>query len=85
MVVISLNLALNVPVIFDDGFTLPEAVAKNVKAAIMPISAMAGYRRPYGRLMVKNDMKYREMLLTERYDAVLTKFKYVKLLLGTTA
>ena len=76
---------LNVPVIFDDGFTLPEAVAKNVKAAIMPISAMAGYRRPYGRLMVKNDMKYREMLLTERYDAVLTKFKYVKLLLGTTA
>lgn len=76
---------LNVPVIFDDGFTLPEAVAKNVKAAIMPISAMAGYRRPYGRLMVKNDMKYREMLLTERYDAVLTKFKYVKLLLGTVA
>ena len=76
---------LNVPVIFDDGFTLPEAVAKNVKAAIMPISAMAGYRRPYGRLMVKNDMKYREMLLTERYDAVLTKFKYVKLLLGTAA
>lgn len=76
---------LNVPVIFDDGFALPEAVAKNVKAAIMPISAMAGYRRPYGRLMVKNDMKYREMLLTERYDAVLTKFKYVKLLIGTTA
>lgn len=73
---------LNVPVIFDDAFTLAEAVAKNVKAAILPPSAVAGYKRPVGRFMVKDRLKYREMLLTERYDAVLTKFKYVKLLLG---
>ena len=76
---------LNVPVIFDDGFTLPAAVAANVKAAILPPSAVAGYKRPVGRFMIHDHLKNRDMLLTERYDAVLTQFKYVKLLIGTTA
>ena len=71
---------VNVPVIFDDGFTLPEAVAKNIAAAILPPSAVAGYKRPFGRFMVKDHLKNRDILLTERYDAVLTKFKYVRLL-----
>lgn len=75
---------LNVPVIFDDAFTLPEAVAANIRAAILPPSAIAGYKRPVGRFMVKDRLKYRDLLLTERYDAVLTKFKYVKLLSGVT-
>lgn len=76
---------LNVPVIFDDAFTLPEAVAKNIKAAILPPSAVAGYKRPVGRFMVKDHLKNRDMLLTERYDAVLTKFKYVRLLSGVAS
>lgn len=76
---------LGVPVIFDDAFTLPEAVAANVVAAILPPSAVAGYKQPTGRLRVKDDLKYREMLLTERYDAVVRQFKYVRLLLGTQA
>lgn len=71
---------LNVPVIFDDAFILPEAVAANIGAAILPPSAVAGYKRPVGRFMVKDRMKYRDMLLTERYDAVLTQFKYIKVL-----
>lgn len=74
-----------VPVVFDDAFTLPEAVAANVVAAILPPSAVAGYKQPTGRLRVKDDLKYREMLLTERYDAVVRQFKYVRLLLGTQA
>jgi len=74
---------LNVPVIFDDGFTQPAAVAANVRAAILPPSAFAGFKRPVGRLGVKNEMKYRDLMLTERYDAVLTQFNYVKLLLNT--
>lgn len=76
---------VNVPVLFDDGFTLPEAVAKNIVAAILPPSAVAGFKRPVGRLMVKDHLKNRDILLTERYDAVLTKFKYVKLLSGVQA
>ena len=76
---------VNVPVIFDDAFTLPEAVAKNYVAAILPPSAVAGFKRPVGRLMVKDHLKNRDILLTERYDAVLTKFKYVRLLSGTQA
>ena len=76
---------LGVPVVFDDAFTLPEAVAANVVAAILPPSAVAGYKQPTGRLRVKDDLKYREMLLTERYDAVVRQFKYVRLLLGTQA
>lgn len=74
-----------VPVVFDDAFTLPEAVAANVVAAILPPSAVAGYKQPTGRLRVKDDLKYREMLLTERYDAVVRQFKYVRLLIGTQA
>lgn len=73
---------LNVPVIFDDAFILPEMVAANIKAAILPPSAVAGYKRPVARFMVKDHLKNRDMLLTERYDAVLTQFKYVKLLSG---
>ncbi len=76
---------LGVPVVFDDAFTLPEAVAANVVAAILPPSAVAGYKQPTGRLRVKDDLRYREMLLTERYDAVVRQFKYVRLLLGTQA
>lgn len=76
---------LGVPVIFDDAFGTPEAIAKNIKAAILPVSAVAGYKRPVGRFMIKDKMKFRDMLLTERYDAVLTQFKYVKLLSGTQA
>lgn len=76
---------LNVPVIFDDAFSLPQMVAANIKAAILPPSAIAGYKRPVGRFMIQDKMKYREMLLTERYDAVLTQFKYVKVLNGTQA
>lgn len=76
---------LNVPVVFDDGFTEDAAVAANVRAAILPPSAFAGYKRPVGRLGVKNEMKYRDLMLTERYDAVLTQFNYVKLLLDTEA
>ena len=68
---------LNVPVIFDDGFTLAAAVAANVKAAILPPSAVAGYKRPVGRFMIQDHLKNRDMLLTERYDAVLTQFKYI--------
>ena len=73
---------LNVPVVFDDAFILPEMVAANIKAAILPPSAIAGYKRPVARFMVKDHLKNRDMLLTERYDAVLTQFKYVKLLSG---
>lgn len=73
---------LNVPVVFDDAFILPEMVAANIKAAILPPSAIAGYKRPFARFMVKDHLKNRDMLLTERYDAVLTQFKYVKLLSG---
>lgn len=76
---------LNVPVVFDDGFTEAGAVAANLRAAILPPSAFAGYKRPVGRLGVENKMKYRDLMLTERYDAVLTQFNYVKLLLGTAA
>lgn len=76
---------LGVPVIFDDAFTTPQAVAANIRAAILPPSAIAGYKRPVGRFMIKDRMKYRDMLLTERYDAVLTQFNYVKLLSGTQA
>jgi HK97 family phage major capsid protein len=76
---------LNVPVVFDDAFTLPEAVAANVRAAILPPSAVVGIQRPTGRLTFKNEHAYKEIGLTERYDAVLTKFTYVKLLLGTQA
>lgn len=75
---------LNVPVVFDDAFILPEMVAANIKAAILPPSAIAGYKRPVARFMVKDHLKNRDMLLTERYDAVLTQFKYVKLLSGVT-
>lgn len=71
---------LGVPVVFDDAFTLAEAVAANIKAAILPPSAVAGYKRPVGRFMVHDHLKNRDLLLTERYDAVLTKFKYVRLL-----
>lgn len=73
---------LGVPVIFDDAFTLPEAVAANIVAAILPPSAIAGYKRPTGRLAVKNDLDFRELQLTERYDAVVRQFKYVRLLSG---
>lgn len=76
---------LNVPVVFDDAFILPEMVAANIKAAILPPSAIAGYKRPVARFMVKDHLKNRDMLLTERYDAVLTQFKYVKLLSGVAA
>lgn len=73
---------LGVPVIFDDAFSLPEAVAANIVAAILPPSAVAGYKRPTGRLAVKNDLDFRELQLTERYDAVVRQFKYVRLLSG---
>lgn len=73
---------LGVPVIFDDAFTLPEAVAANIVAAILPPSAIAGYKRPTGRLAVKNELDFRELQLTERYDAVVRQFKYVRLLSG---
>lgn len=76
---------LNVPVIFDDAFGLPEMIAGNIKAAILPPSAVAGYKRPVGRFMIQDKLKYREMLLTERYDAVLTQFKYVKVLNGVNS
>jgi len=76
---------LNVPVIFDDAFITSEGVASNFRAAILPPSAVAGYKRPVGRLMVKDHLKNRDILLTERYDAVLTQFKYVKLLSGLAA
>lgn len=76
---------LNVPVIFDDAFTEAAAVAANVRAAILPPSAIAGYKRPVGRFAVDNGLKHRDLMLTERYDAVLTQFNYVKLLLGTAA
>lgn len=76
---------LNVPVVFDDAFTLPEMVAANIVAAILPPSAIAGYKRPVARFMVKDHLKNRDMLLTERYDAVLTQFNYVKLLSGVQA
>lgn len=76
---------LNVPVVFDDGFTLAEAVAANVVAAILPPSAMIGIKKPTARLTFKNEHQYKEIGLTERYDAVLTKFNYVKLLLNTKA
>lgn len=76
---------LNVPVVFDDGFTLPEAVAANVVAAILPPSAIVGGKKPTARLTFKTEHEYKEIGLTERYDAVLTKFTYVKLLLNTEA
>lgn len=76
---------LNVPVVFDDGFTLAEAVAANVRAAILPPSAIVGGKKPTARLTFKNEHQYKEIGLTERYDAVLSKFTYVKLLLGTEA
>lgn len=76
---------LNVPVVFDDGFTLPEAVAANVVAAILPPSAIVGGKKPTARLTFKNEHQYKEIGLTERYGAVLTKFNYVKLLLDTEA
>lgn len=76
---------LNVPVVFDDGFTLAEAVAANVVAAILPPSAIIGIKKPTARLTFKNEHQYKEIGLTERYDAVLTKFNYVKLLLNTAA
>lgn len=68
------------PVIFDDAFILPEMVAANVVAAILPPSAITGYKRPVGRLAVKNDLDFRELQLTERYDAIVKQFKYIKLL-----
>jgi HK97 family phage major capsid protein len=74
---------MNVPVIFDDAFTTDEAVAANIRACIMPPSAIVGSKRPVGRFGVKNELKYRDLLLTERYDAVLTQFNYVRLLLDT--
>ena len=74
---------LNVPVIFDDGFTEDAAVAANVRAAILPPSAYAGFKRPVGRLGIENKLKFRDLMLTERYDAILTQFNYVKLLLNT--
>lgn len=70
----------NVPVVFDDVFTEAKAIAKNIGAAILPVSAVAGYKRPVARFMIDDKLKTRDMLLTERYDAVLTQFKYVKLL-----
>lgn len=76
---------LNVPVVFDDAFTLAEMTAANIVAAILPPSAIAGYKRPVARFMVKDHLKNRDMLLTERYDAVLTQFNYVKLLSGVQA
>lgn len=76
---------LNVPVVFDDAFIQPQAVAKNIRAAILPPTAVAGYKRPVARFMIKDKLKYRDMLLTERYDAVLTQFHYVKLLSGVQA
>lgn len=76
---------IGMPVFFDSAFAMPEAIAKNIKAAVLPPSSVIGYKRPFGRFMVKDRMKYREMLLTERYDAVLTQFNYVKLLSGTAA
>lgn len=69
-----------VPVMFDSGFALPETVASNVVAAILPPSALVGYKRPFGRFMIKDKLRYKEMLLTERYDVALAKFNYVKLL-----
>jgi len=74
---------LNVPVVFDDGFTLDEVVAADIVAAILPPSAFAGYKKPVGRFSIKPEHKYKDMLLTERYDAVLAQFKYVRVLLGT--
>ena len=76
---------LNVTGICDDAFIQPEMVAANIVAAILPPSAIAGYKRPVARFMVKDHLKNRDMLLTERYDAVLTQFNYVKLLSGVQA
>lgn len=76
---------LNVPVVFDDAFTLSQAVAANIVAAILPPSAIVGAKRPTARLTFKNEHQYKEIGLTERYDAVLTKFTYVKLLSGVAA
>ena len=76
---------VNVPVIFDDAFTLAPAVAANIRAAVLPPSAVAGFKKPVGRFAIKNGLKDRDMMLTERYDAVLTQFNYVKLLSGTQA
>ena len=73
---------IDMPVIFDSAFAMPEAKAANIVAAVLPPSSVVGYRRPFDRFMVKDKMKYREMLLTGRLDAVLTQFNYVKLLSG---
>lgn len=73
------------PVVFDDGLTLPEVAAKNIVAALVPANAIKGYKKPTGRFMVKNEPNYRALYLTERYDAVVSKFKYIKLLVSTVA